>query len=195
MEANALPTHRKFRIVTEPPAARHSKRVDLVITDCHLPGDTGGREGVRQEFRCTIPLAILADNVSTETLHDVMRVCQPGPADPVGAEEFLRFVIRMVGSLHGTLADPLHDHQDDETASQNDRARVERLTSRERQVLRHIVAGHPNKTTAASLNISRRTVEHHRAAIMQKTRTRSVSELVRLALRTGLSDTAELTDD
>ncbi len=80
----------------------------------------------------------------------------------------------------------VNDLQAIEFGSDADHARVERLTPRERQVLSHVVAGDPNKRTAAALNISRRTVEHHRAAIMQKTRTKSVSGLVRLALRTGL---------
>ena len=62
------------------------------------------------------------------------------------------------------------------------RMRLERLTPREREVLNCLVAGDANKTAAHKLGISARTVEIHRARVMEKMRARSLSELVRLAL-------------
>lgn len=56
------------------------------------------------------------------------------------------------------------------------------LTERERQVLDLIVAGRANKVIAYELKISPRTVELHRARVMDKMHVRSVAELVRLAL-------------
>ncbi|MGC1860296.1 MAG: LuxR C-terminal-related transcriptional regulator, partial [Methylocystis sp.] len=44
------------------------------------------------------------------------------------------------------------------------------------------LAGHPSKNIAADLGISQRTVENHRAAIMQKTGSRSIPALIRLAV-------------
>jgi DNA-binding CsgD family transcriptional regulator len=62
-----------------------------------------------------------------------------------------------------------------------------RLTPREQQILEHVLAGHPNKQTAHRLNISQRTVEHHRAAVMLKMGARSVADLVRIvAMREGV---------
>jgi DNA-binding CsgD family transcriptional regulator len=62
-----------------------------------------------------------------------------------------------------------------------------RLTPREQEILEHVLAGHPNKQTAHRLNISQRTVEHHRAAVMLKMGARSVADLVRIvAMREGL---------
>jgi two-component system response regulator FixJ len=61
-------------------------------------------------------------------------------------------------------------------------ARMASLTARERQVLDLIVAGRANKVIAFELNISPRTVENHRARVMEKLRVKSVAELVRLAL-------------
>jgi two-component system response regulator FixJ len=58
-------------------------------------------------------------------------------------------------------------------------ARLGTLTPRERQVLDCLVAGKPNKITAHDLGMSIRTVEVHRARIMQKMQVRSLSELVR----------------
>jgi two-component system response regulator FixJ len=60
--------------------------------------------------------------------------------------------------------------------------RVERLTRREREVMELVVAGHPNKVIAQLLRISPRTVEVHRARVMEKMQASSVSELVRAAM-------------
>lgn len=60
------------------------------------------------------------------------------------------------------------------------------LTSREYEIIQLVAAGNSNKQTAHLLNISSRTVENHRAQIMQKLALRSFSDLVRYAIRTGL---------
>jgi two-component system, LuxR family, response regulator FixJ len=65
-------------------------------------------------------------------------------------------------------------------------ARLVLLSERERQVLEGLVAGLPNKTVAYDLGISPRTVEVHRAHIMDKMQCRSLSQLVRLALAAGI---------
>ncbi|MBR0671584.1 chemotaxis protein CheB [Neoroseomonas soli] len=56
------------------------------------------------------------------------------------------------------------------------------LTARQREVMDRVLAGHPSKNIAADLGISQRTVENHRAAIMQKTGAASLPALARLAL-------------
>jgi len=56
------------------------------------------------------------------------------------------------------------------------------LTVRQRDVMAMVLAGQPSKNIAADLGISQRTVENHRAAIMQKTGMRSLPALARLAL-------------
>jgi two-component system response regulator FixJ len=64
-------------------------------------------------------------------------------------------------------------------------ARLETLTAREREVLDLLVAGDPNKVIAYRLQISPRTVEIHRARVMEKMRAKSLPELVRMALELG----------
>jgi two-component system, chemotaxis family, CheB/CheR fusion protein len=59
---------------------------------------------------------------------------------------------------------------------------VASLTSRQRQIMEMVLAGHPSKNIAADLGISQRTVENHRAAIMKKTGSKSLPALARLAL-------------
>ena len=69
-------------------------------------------------------------------------------------------------------------------------ARLALLTPRERQVLQGLLAGLPSKTIAYDLAISPRTVEVHRARLMDKTGARNLSELIRLALAAGVRPSA-----
>ncbi len=69
-------------------------------------------------------------------------------------------------------------HKKKESAGDN-----ERLSIREREVVQLLAEGKSNKEIGASLNISKRTVEHHRARIMDKLHVQSVGELVLYAVR------------
>lgn len=63
---------------------------------------------------------------------------------------------------------------------------LDRLTEREREVLREIAAGYSTKQVAARLGIGVRTVESHRASLMRKLDLHSVARLTQFALREGL---------
>ncbi|MCS6946810.1 MAG: response regulator transcription factor [Steroidobacteraceae bacterium] len=65
------------------------------------------------------------------------------------------------------------------------RARLASLTPREREVLQLMIQGKANKVMAADLNLSQRTVEIHRARVMDKMGARSLAELVRMAIDAG----------
>ena len=60
--------------------------------------------------------------------------------------------------------------------------RIATLTPRQRQVMDRVLAGAPSKNIAADLGISQRTVESHRATLMQRTGAKSLPELARLAV-------------
>lgn len=177
------------------PSHRH-KRIDLVVTDYEFADELAGRrgtDGLQPEFRCTIPVALLDGDITGEVLREAARFCRPWAGDPISAKDLLRLIQRLLTSLNRPA-----DRMFREPIAQADPAdemRISRLTPRELQVLEHVVSGDPNKRTAAALNISRRTVEHHRAVIMQKTRTKSVPDLVRLALRTGLFQSGHTAHD
>lgn len=64
--------------------------------------------------------------------------------------------------------------------------RLELLTPREREVLDQLVIGRSNKMIGRELAISPRTVEIHRARVMEKMRAESLSQLVRLAIMAGI---------
>ncbi|MDX9860785.1 MAG: response regulator transcription factor [Rhodospirillales bacterium] len=61
------------------------------------------------------------------------------------------------------------------------RKRFDLLSPRERQVLEQIVAGEPNKRIAFHLGLSEKTVEAHRAKVMEKTKAGSLADLIKMA--------------
>ncbi len=65
------------------------------------------------------------------------------------------------------------------------RRRYDSLTPREREVMEHVVAGKANKVIAFDLDVSQRTVEIHRARVMEKMRARSLAHLVRMHIGMG----------
>lgn len=64
--------------------------------------------------------------------------------------------------------------------------RIGVLTHREREVLIGLAKGYPNKTIAYDLGVSSRTVEVHRASLMQKLDVHSLSDVLRIAFAAGL---------
>jgi len=105
-----------------------------------------------------------------------------------GAVDFIQKPFNAKAMLESTknamrrVAEP---QQADAMAAQA-RACLHSLSRREREVLQGLLTGLPNKTIAHELGISPRTVEIHRARLMEKMRARSLSELVRLGLAAGL---------
>jgi two-component system, LuxR family, response regulator FixJ len=65
------------------------------------------------------------------------------------------------------------------------RRRLAALTPRERELLRLLVSGMANKTIAGELGISIKTVENHRASLMEKTGANNAADLVRMAMLVG----------
>ena len=69
-------------------------------------------------------------------------------------------------------------------------ARIDTLTPREREVMKLIIAGKANKVIAGDLQLSQRTVEIHRAHVMEKMGANSLAHLVRMAMEAEQGTTA-----
>jgi two-component system, NarL family, response regulator NreC len=71
-------------------------------------------------------------------------------------------------------------------ADKQDTSSSEKLSTRERQIVRLLAEGKSNKENALALGISIRTIETHRATVMRKLRLTSLADLVRYAIRNGI---------
>jgi FixJ family two-component response regulator len=102
-----------------------------------------------------------------------------------GAVDFIQKPFRdqdLLDRIHQALqiARRSHDERLETTSVQR---KFDTLTPRENEVMEKVVAGCANKVIAIDLGVSQRTVELHRARVMQKMGVRSVADLVRLAER------------
>jgi len=154
-------------------------REGCLLVDAVMPG-MGGFELLQQlkDRAHRLPAIMITGNGD---VHMAVRAMQAGAVDfiekPIGEGELLLSIERA-----------LEQTRDSATRSAWREAAVARLaslTTRERQIMELVLAGHPSKNIAADLGISQRTVENHRAAIMQKTGSKSLPALVRLALATA----------
>jgi two-component system response regulator FixJ len=80
----------------------------------------------------------------------------------------------------------------DKLAKEEAVVRLAGLTAREQDVLRGMVSGRPNKLIAFDLSIATRTVEVHRANLMDKLHARSLSDVLRVAFAAGLDEPSSL---
>jgi two-component system response regulator FixJ len=163
-------------------AALHPGEAEgVVIVDVRMPG-IGGLEVQERlpEERVGLPVIVITGHGDVPL---AVRAMKAGAVDFVEkpfAEEAI------LGAVERALAIGRQRHQSGVEAAEAE-ARLAPLSEREREVLRLLVAGKPNKVIAYELSISPRTVEIHRARIMAKTRAKSLSELVLLAAAAGIA--------
>jgi two-component system response regulator FixJ len=92
---------------------------------------------------------------------------------------------RLLAAIESALGEAARTERDGEAAQAAQR--VGALSRRERQVLDGLVAGRPNKVIAYDLGISVRTVEVHRARMLERLGTRHTAEAIRLAVMATLA--------
>lgn len=157
-----------------------SEETGCVLVDMRMPDATG--TDVQERITRMIdapPIIIITGHGSVRMAVDAMKR---------GAIEFLEkpvepaALLDLVGRAVRRREYELSEHRKIEDAQ----ARLGVLTPREKDVLRHLLNGRPNKLIARELGLSPRTVEIHRARVMEKTGAGSLPRLVRMALEAGL---------
>jgi two-component system CheB/CheR fusion protein len=155
-----------------------------LVLDAHLLGMSGfevlHKIGTAGGWLQTIMITGQGD-VAT-----AVQAMQAGASDfiekPVSGDDLLASITRALERAHDSTKRAAWHEQA--------AAQLKPLTSRQREIMTMVLAGHPSKNIAADLCISQRTVENHRAAIMQKANVKSIPALARLALAAGWGDDA-----
>ena len=145
-----------------------------VLVDLQMPGLSGLdlQEALARE-RHPLPVIFLTGQGDIPTSVHAMRR---------GAEDFLTKLAPKADLLAAVTRGIDRDARERTGRARLDaqRARLDALTPREREVLQHVVGGKPNKIIACDLGIHERTVKLHRTAITTKLGVSSVAELTKL---------------
>ena len=160
------------------PAAR-----GCIVLDVSMPGFTGLElQQALIEKNCSLPIVFLTARGDIPTS---VRAMKHGAVDfltkPVDDNDLIAAVDR---ALDREATDQVRRAQIAEL-----QMRFSMLTSREQEVLGHVIAGRLNKQIAAVLGTTEKTVKVHRARVMEKMQAQSLAELVRLSGTAGISPT------
>ena len=165
-----------FAAATEFLAAYVPQQAGCIVCDIVMPGMTGLElQSELNRAGSTLPMIFISARSDIPTAVTAM---QRGAFDflvkPFGNDELLERVEAALGRDQ-RLRDERHELE-------QVRARRDSLTPREREILDRMAQGLSNKVMSHELALSVRTVELHRARVMEKMGARSIAELVRMVL-------------
>jgi len=166
-------------------------RPDIVLMNITLPGMNGMEVTAHLKRRLpTMRVIMLTSVKSEEYLRESLRVGADGYLLKDASHEELVLALRNVtqgrkylspavsGQLVDGFLNPIHGNLN--------QSPLHRLTSRERSVLQLIAEGRTNRSAAEFLSVSPKTIEKHRARLMQKLGLRNASELLMVAVEMGM---------
>lgn len=167
-------------------------RPDVVLMDISMP-ELNGIDATAQicESISEVNVIILSMQGTAEY---VFRALQAGAHGYIVKDSAGRVVVEAVRAVHGgshyfsdeitatLVADYLHQRQ-----SGPDKSPVERLSSREREILQLVVEGKTSAEIAQILSLSPKTVETYRSRLMEKLGLRDLPSLVKFAVQHGLT--------
>ncbi|MET0544355.1 MAG: ATP-binding protein [Variovorax sp.] len=159
-----------------PPAAE----IACMLLDIRMPGSSGLELQRRLVPEACAPAIIfITGQEDVAASVDAMKL---GAADflvkPVDANVLVQAVAKAF--------DHFHARREQAHSQSTLMRRVSSLSTRERQIMEHVIEGRLNKQIAADLLITEQTVKQHRGRVMDKMEVRSVAQLVRACEATGL---------
>ena len=164
-------------------------RPDIALLDISMPGLNGIETAAR--IRSRFPqtrVVILSMHAGEEYVAQALRAGASGyllkDATPAELDSALRAVVRgetyLSPRISGAVVERSLRSADVATGP------LEALTPRQREILRLIAEGHSTKQMAAQLDVSVKTVETHRALLMERLGIHDIAGLVRFAVRVGI---------
>jgi DNA-binding NarL/FixJ family response regulator len=166
-------------------------RPDIVLMNISLLGMNGMEVTAQIKRRLpTVRVIILTSFKTEEYVREALRVGADGYLLKDTSYEELLVALRSVGGgrkyLSPAISGQLVEGLLNPNGNSARRSPLQQLTSRERSILQLIAEGRTNRSAAEFLSVSPKTVEKHRARLMQKLGLRSAGELLLAALEMGM---------
>jgi DNA-binding NarL/FixJ family response regulator len=159
---------------------------DVAVVDFGMP-ELNGLEAARQ-IRRAVPACEILLFTGTDDEELIHKIFAAGARSYILKKDMTHHLVAAIEALSqhkhyftGPVSEVLFARYIDGTPAHNGEGTE--LTPREREIVQLLAEGKSNKEVAATLGISVKTVETHRAAIMRKLRCDSFAELVRYAIR------------
>ncbi len=152
------------------------RRHSCLVADIRMPGLSGLELQQRlNELKSEVPIIFITGHGDVPMAVNAMKA---------GAADFIQKPFRdqdLIDRINQALE---RDRENRAGLKERDaiRRRMEQLTPREREVLDLVTQGKANKVIAGDLNVSQRTVEIHRARVMEKMGASSLAHLVRMVI-------------
>jgi FixJ family two-component response regulator len=165
-----------------------SRTPGCVLIDLHLPGCSGLDVLRKLDAHCyPAPILVISGHGDVPTVVDAIRNGAldfiEKPFDPAAVATRVREAIEAWQNVNR-----------EDSIFGRDFPGHDRLTARERDVLEWIARGASNKEAGRELGISPRTIEVHRARIMEKLAAKNAADLMRIVLRGGRAGSERLSD-
>lgn len=151
-----------------------------VLLDIRMPG-TDGLEVQARLNRLGVPLPVIVMTGHGDVASAV-RAMKAGAVDFLEKPFDDETLLNAIEAALEKASRPIRDREAVHAAQ-----RIATLSPREREVLDALLAGRPNKVIAFDLGISVRTVEVHRARMMERLGTRQLADTIRLAIMAKLA--------
>lgn len=153
------------------------ERAGCLVLDIRMPGMSGLElQDVLNKKGALLPIIFITGHGDVPM---AVKAIKEGAADfvqkPFRDQELIDRIREVLDEDASTRADKLERHEI--------LRRIDSLTEREREVMEQVVSGKANKVVAIDLNVSQRTVEIHRANVMDKMKARSLAQLVRYVMK------------
>ena len=148
-----------------------------LVLDVRMPGLSGMELQQRLNLRgATLPVLFMTSHADVPMAVEAMQA---------GAFDFLQKPFRDQDLLDRIQRALQHDSRmrAEQQQTQQLHERYATLTPREVEVMKLMTEGRPNKLMAVDLDLSQRTIEIHRAHVMEKMQARSLAQLVRMSLQ------------
>jgi two-component system response regulator FixJ len=161
---------------------KFEKHNGCILLDIRMPLISGIECQYKLEkMGCRMPIIFVTGHGDVPTAVEAMKH---------GAAEFIQKPFReqvLIDAIQKALQGNLKDQKRHEKIKKS-QLKLASLTKRETQILEAVVSGKANKVIAVEINLSQRTVEIHRAHVMEKMGVKSLAELVKVVIDASSAD-------